>query len=387
MNNRITKLMFTGWRNAFPLVSLFVLFFFGFSAYGEPYMAVRTGLKCVVCHVNASGGGKRTDFGVQYGHYKLKMKSIRPSKKPAFFGGQISEMLSVGANLRVDNATSLDYQPTDPITGLDTLPKVLGDNKTNIKEADLYFQMDLIQDFVLFYADADMMQNGWREYWTMMKFPLNSYVKIGYMLLPYGLRLYDDDAFIRAKTGYTYFTRDMAGEIGFEPGPFSLIANLTDARFSTVATVVYRRWRVGGSFQRWTEDHPGLEGTNFWGDDYRWGVFAGTNFGKFTLMGEGDIITKENRDQFAGFLELNYHIMDGLNYKTTYEFFDRNTTIMGNEAGLAWNRDGQDRLTVGVEAFVTQFTELALFYRMNRFIPQAQFENQDQVILRFVGFF
>lgn len=378
--------------------------------FAEPYMAVRSGLKCAVCHVNISGGAKRTDFGVQYSQFILGMFPVKATGSGEFFGGAISENVSVGANMRYDNTTQLAYIPSsqeyidslavwdlnwaDYKQHFEDSAGVQATNRTNMVEGDLYFQIDPYPGFMTFYFDHNLMSGGApREMWTMFKFSyLNSYVKAGVMLLPYGLRLMDDDAFVRKFTGYTYGTTGTAIEAGLEPGPFSLIMNLTDTRFSTVGCVVFRKWRVGASFARATRDHGGF-GPKFWGDDYLWGLFGGATFGRFTMLAEVDVISKEDpvlkaqTDRVAVLVENNFLIMKGLNFKTTLEEYDRNSTFLGNKNGVNIYRDGQFRFTVGLEAFVTPFASLSALYRLNQFVPDNVGENRDAVILRFHGFF
>ncbi|MFQ5651073.1 MAG: hypothetical protein ACE5IY_14125 [bacterium] len=352
-------------RSAWLLSLLFVIGeFFAFNsspAHAEPYLAMRTGFKCSQCHVNRTGGGKRTDFGVIYSQTNLYMKFLRPAGGSGFFSGKLNEVISVGANFRADDVSRFGYK------------SALGEkadftNNSRVPEANIYFLFEVVPEVLSIYADQTLAPgSGNREFFGVIQnLPANSYLKIGRMLAPYGLRLRDDDAFIRNGTGFTYNSHDVALEVGVEPGPLSLIANVTENDLALVGATVFRRFRVGGSFSQNIRNS----------DDYVYGVFGGANFGRFTLLGEGDFIQKPDVDQFAFLAELNFLLRKGLNLKATYEFFDRNRDVSND-------RDGQERITFGVEPFITQFMQLGIFYRINRFIPQNVPLNQDQLTVQF----
>ena len=45
-------------------------------ARAEPWIALEAGLKCAACHVNPTGGGKRTEFGAQYAARELAAEPL-----------------------------------------------------------------------------------------------------------------------------------------------------------------------------------------------------------------------------------------------------------------------------------------------------------------------
>ncbi len=341
------------------------------AAHAEPYMAVRTGMKCSQCHVNQSGGAGRTEYGHAYTQYKLVLEQTQKffrehhDEGMTSFDPRLNESVTLGANFRTEQFMTRE-QGAAP-----------GDRQHSISEANIYLNVELVKDFLSFYLDQTMApgSSANREMWVMARnLPFNSYVKVGRTLLPYGLRIMDDQAFIRAQTGYTYGRHDLAGEIGFEPGPFSVIANLTNNHFSSVGSIIFRNFRIGGSYGATTE------GEKF--DTY--GPFVGANFGRFTAMAEVDFIEEASADstirRVAQFYEVNFLPLQGVNLRTTYEYFDRNTKI-------ANRKDGQSRWTFGAEVFPVQFLQLGLYYRLNQFIPQNDGANQDVIISRVHVFF
>ena len=347
----------------------------------EPYLAVRTGFKCSQCHVNRIGGGERTEYGSAYTQYKLLMTQTEELMQiqggQTSFNPKLNNSITVGANFRVEETGTQKYTYRD--TGTHIAP---ANNALGIKEANVYLNFELVKNRLNLYVDQNMAGAGAREIWMMARnFPLNGYVKVGQALLPYGLRLMDDQAFIRSKTDYTYNNPAIGAEIGIEPGPLSLTANLTNTRFSSVGSVVYRNFRVGGSFGTSVKDAMSAR-TTF---DQAYGPFVGFNFGRITFMSEVDFIRLPSDSihdihQVAQFYEVDALPIQGVNVKATYEYFDKNTDI-------ANKYDGQERWTFGIEPFVSRFLQVGVYYRMNKWIPQNTAENQDQIIGRAHVFF
>jgi hypothetical protein len=338
----------------------------------EPYIAMRTGFKCSQCHLNKIGGGARTEYGQAYTQYKLLMQQTQDmligdkAGSLTSFDPKLNDAITIGSNFRVE-------QQVTPKEGT-----IAGNKQLNIPEANVYINVELLKNYLSFYTDQNLSSGTNRETWMMVRnLPLNGYVKVGKTLLPYGIRLVDDDAFIRNKTGYTYGNPDVAGEVGLEPGPLSAIVNVTNSRVSAVGSAVFRHARVGGSYRTSTK---GAHSEMF----NSYGPFVGGNFGRFSVMGEMDFIKKaegdSSRSQVAHFYQADFLVVQGLNLKSAFEYFDRNTKV-------ANKKDGQSRYTFGVEIFPVQFVQLGLYYRLNNSIPQSDAENQDLLYGRALVYF
>ena len=368
------------------------LIFTGISQ-AEPYMAVRGGYKCSQCHFNQTGGGKRTDFGVLYSQYQLATFGVAPdSGAGSSFNPQLNETVSIGTNFRTNLRQTFDYS-TDDTTIAEEARQVEGIRTTSNPEANLYIQANLIPGLFSFYLDQTMTPApGNREMFGMLHLPVNSWVKVGRMLLPYGYRMLDDDAFIRRETNFTYNRHDRAVEIGTEPGPypallngsFSFVVNANLENWSTVGSVNWRYFRVGGSYANLVGNETEV-GKLFGGDNQIYGVFSGVNFGRFTILGEFDWIQQPGNGDTTitkqvALAELDFHLIKGVNLRGVYEYLNRNVDIP-NE------RDGKDRITFGVNTFPLSFLELSFLYTINRDIPQNVDGNQDLWIAQFHTYF
>ena len=323
----------------------------------EPYLSVRTGLKCASCHVNRSGGGGRNAFGNIWAQTQLPMQSA-PIRQRG-----LNDWLSIGLDLRALGSWSIakgEAVKDQPTTAFE------------ITDAQVQLEARLIGDRVALYVDQTLGPDravAREAFGLIERLPLNGYAKVGKFMLPFGWRLWDDGEFIREETGFTYRTPDIGVELGVEPGPLSLFVALSngsagtaegDSRkmLSSSAAVVFRHFRVGasGSHNRSSDLSTNLVGG-----------FAGVTLGPVTVLGEIDAVfdsfddpARDDNDEIVAFVEGDLLVHKGVNVKVTHGFHDPTANLRASSVSLA--EDQRARTRVGVEVFPVSFVQVSAFY-------------------------
>jgi hypothetical protein len=347
------------------------------SVSAEPYLAARSGFKCAACHVNKTGGGKRTEFGLIYGQTTLPHLIKGAPGESAIFDPNLSDNVSLGGNFRFASETTLRNNAKDS-------------NGFTITEGNVYLQVNAHPEFLTFYLDQKVAPSGAssREAVVLVQETDHSlYLKAGKMLLPYGLRQWDE-AFIRQVTGFNYDAQDLGVEVGWQPGPWDVsvaVSNGTqggnennrDKQWSGVASLVFRRFRLGGSFAY--NESGNVRRT-------MGGGFAGFNTGRFTLLGELDFLKDEdlsaNTPEFGhqrlAYVEGNVLLVKGINAKVSYDWWDPFSEVAEDEKIM---------VRAGVEPFVTQFLQVRVFFRYREGPGQLAADNEDELLVELHAFF
>ena len=352
----------------------------------EPYLAVRTGFKCGVCHVNPTGGGKRTEFGSTYSQTTLAAErldlttgkavpAVGAGLEPAVWTGKLNDHLAIGSDLRANLQGTL--VPNNPST--------VAFDQTR---AQVYLEVKPIVDRLTIYLDervapgAATNRETYAMLWTADR---SAYVKAGRMFVPFGLRIEDDTAFIRQVTGTAFNSSDDGVEGGLELGPWSVNVSVTNGAgggaetnrgklISSLATYVQPDWRVGASAS-----------ANYNGDADRrmLSAFAGLRTGIVSWLASGVYITDDGTPagrlkQRATLVEGNVEVAKGHNLKLTYEYYDPDTDL---------EEDHRERYSVVWEYVPFQFTQFRLGARKNHGIPQNDAQNATELFLQWHAFF
>jgi len=343
-------------------------------AHAEPWIAVQSGMKCAACHVNASGGGMRNEYGNSYAQMQLAATQLAAADAERW-NGRVNEFVAFGGNLRA-GARQIDVpdQDTQQLFELD--------------EGRLYLQFSPVPGRIDVYIDQRVAPGGsmnleaYGRYWFTDR---DWYLKAGRMYLPYGLRLEDDTAFIRTVPGINFTTPDTGIEIGWESARWTAqlaVSNGTAGgpeldtgkQASLRAEHVRGGWRAGASINVNDTDAGTRSMQN---------VFAGVRTGPIAWLGEVDFIRD---DSFAGdaltqqvaLLEANWNFRQGHNLKITAEYLEPDTDI---------DDDEQNRYSVFWEVFPFEFTQVRLGTRWYDGDPEVDTQNRTLVVLQLHGYF
>jgi hypothetical protein len=338
----------------------------------EPYLAVQTGFKCGVCHVNPTGGGLRTPTGDAFAQSIMAMEHL---ETPDNWAGQIGSYLRTGGDLRFDaQLTQVPHTPS-----LDGF---------SLEQARVYLEAPVIPDRLIAYVDEQVAPGGalnreaWVMYWSASH---DWYFKAGQMYLPFGLRLQDQSAFILTATGINMTTPDQGVELGWERGHWDAQIDLSngtaggDAKGNgkqTSAQLIYVEplWRAGLAANYNAQPD---------GSKSAYGIFAGLHTGPLAWLAQAEItddlsIANNQGRQLATLLEANWLIFGGNNLKITQEYLNPNRNAGHGE---------QTRWSVVYELTPIQFAQIRTGVRLNDGIPQDPAEHQRLYFIELHGFF
>jgi hypothetical protein len=196
-------------------------------------------------------------------------------------------------------------------------------------------------------------------------------LKAGQMFVPFGLRIEDDNAFVRQVTGVNFLTPDDGIEFGVELAKWSAQLAViegpdgSDNQYSASAAYVQPKWRVGASVNT-SEDA--------FGDRTMQSIFGGWKTGPISWLAEWSLVTDESpfqeRDLYATLLEGNWRVRKGHNLKLTYEFLEPNEDR---------DEDQQERYSLVWEYSPLQFVQSRVGVRRFNGIPNFATSNRDEM--------
>lgn len=372
MENRINKQLGQARHLLLILVTSFIASV-PLSSLAEPYLAVRSGLKCMSCHVNPTGGGKRTELGNAYAQNSLAARKLLDDDKAWL--GRINDYLAVGGDARMN-------------ANLVSVPNQTNTSEFKLDEALLYVEANIIPGRVTLYLDervapgSVLNRESYALFWTENK---QAYLKAGRFFLASGYRLEDDGAFIRDVTGVNFNNSDTGVEAGIEWNAWSgslSVSNGTNGgsetdnkkQFALRTEYIQPGWRVGLS----ANHNPGSNGK----DRTIASLFGGFKLWGIDWLAELDYIDDQtgaaDLNQQIFYMEANFAFRKGHNFKLAAEYYDPNTDI---------DEDHRTRTSLIWEYNPFEFTQIRTGVRLYDGIPQNNTFNRDEYFVQLHNYF
>jgi len=374
-------------RLALPLGMLVLfaaaLFLAAPSAVAEPYMAVREGYKCSVCHVNRTGGGARTDYAAVY-------EATRMAAGTTFMGvggpigsageglhGHTGSAVNVDADVRASLVdTNMNGKGTVQFNRPASCDSCHAGTPNGAGEggggqiATINLQFKAVPDVASIVYSVSAVPNAASRdvYGLVESLPLNGYIKAGTFKLPNGLNNTWDYPFQHTTQGgyqgldgfETIYATGV--EVGIEPGPFTVALSVTNPdklntnplgqRYFLTASAVSRLGMIGFNY---AQDPVSTTQTRTLSSG-----FLGASLGRVTLLGQIDQIQDVdptvgmNVSQEARLGEVDLLLARGHNLKYQVEIRD---------PSVAHTKDVRDRQSLVYEPFLTSWLQWRVGYR------------------------
>lgn len=385
-------------RTILLFIPVFLPVVFFESLHALPRFAVRTGFKCQSCHVNPTGGGMRNVFGsTSYGREALPIKSWQEEFALEEFSTQLTDFLSYGLDFRF----LYFYQKKDnPDAERSSFFPM---------QMDVYFNMKVSKKINVFVNPAFGPYPRYEIFGVANVLPLEGYLKLGRMTPSYGLRLDDHTAYVREATPFrNNMGQDVGVEISLSPGPVTVAAGLlngsTTDRSSDRPRVVLSRAiaqfalgslnaMIGGStYNNASPDERinliGGFAVLSWQANLmiiadierlkgNWNQMKLNSVKQSSAPGaSGAIFNSSEKDleQLAFYLEANYLLIQGVDLKLAYDFFDPDTKLATGTAS---------RYSFGFELFPISGVEVRPLYRYTKDTVSDLTTNEIHVLFHF----
>ncbi|TRW48700.1 hypothetical protein FM042_06855 [Aliidiomarina halalkaliphila] len=295
-------------------------------AKAEPWIAVKTGYNCSMCHTNPNGGGMRTEFGNAWAQMNMSARPISDDSKP--WSGLLGPGLRIGGNVRADTTYhTIDGQEDRADMAL--------------SEGRVYLQIQPLPDLEIYFDQriapgGSLNREAYARHWFGER---QWYIAAGRMYLPYGLRLEDDSAFVKQISGLNFTTPDTAVLLGREARQWNLqlvvsegAQSLRGKALTARAEFVHSAWRGGASIHSNQTD---------FGERNMLSVFGGFRTGNIGWLAEiGRVedtsLPDQSQEHDIGLLEANWFWRDGHNLKLTTELWQSDMGSTSRRQSMVW---------------------------------------------------
>jgi hypothetical protein len=316
------------------------------TTFAIPRFATRLNLPCQSCHVNPSGGGMRNAFGQSFGRDSLSVKSLQEEYALDDFSTKLSEFLTYGADFRF---LAFYQSKTNPDASLSSFFPM---------QMDLDFNLAVSKKINLYINPAFGPYNRLEVFGIARILPANGYLKLGRFTPPYGLRFDDHTSFIRQATPFRNNMGQQTGlEVGFRSGSVIAMGALTNGMRGDLdgilAKAVFGKLEAHGDLGSIRalagissyNDVSSVEKLNLLG-----GYGSVALLDRLTLIGDVERIRGNSASmsvssdinqrnapgtdlkQLAVLVEVDYELLQGIDLKFMYDFFDPNTDVKSGTA-------------------------------------------------------